>query len=695
MGGETAKKQQVQLGKQAQVGGPAAVVPISLPLINYRAVLRRTNAAGVWLVSDPAHANDTIIVKLDKNEAVRLLDIGVGEAFNESADSKHKWWKVQVFLGAHLDQAGWVAEAMLTKNPVVKKPGTRVMEAFAAGIIHVDTGQVLTANAGFSGDNVFGCSYEGDDANGMQWLQFAWREVISIDDQGDAAAASGPVTTAVATYQLTEGGTDKTFGTPAKENISVDARSAEDPFQDAVGDDPDDGSFGLPGTGDRSATSAGFFDSPLSAQDVVKAAFDQGDKTVIARFHGQQFLVKDRSTIQFATQVDIEWKYTDPKQLTSGAPKGVQTGTIIGPVGALPKAMADKLLELYPGFVGLTAAAGNVAVPDYSAALMRVMADKVWMVGDPERAADSIIVKLDRGERVILLDPAPDVRFNRNADSQHKWWKVRVFFGASQRDVNGPHYLKEGWIAASMLGTNIKVTKAGTRASATLGAGKVTLITGMGFEAIEQMGVSEPSAFSLSYEGKDADRMQWLQFASREIIGVDDAGNATPKTGPVTTDIATYQLTEGGTKDVFGTPGKDNFSVDSRSRSDPFQDAKDDQSMPGSAERTAEATTYFDPPGPIAEGVKEIFDGGATIVLERFHGFQFLVKERTAVQYAARVDVEWKYDDPKQALKDAAGLYSNTPQPVAKGTLIGPASSLSQDLADKLHELFPGFANLK
>src|SRR5207247_2639542 len=46
------------------------------------------------------------------------------------------------------------------------------------------------------------------------------------------------------------------------------------------------------------------------------------------------------------------------------------------------------------------------AVPaEYTGVLSRVAADKVWLVGDPTHARDTLIDKLDKGEHVTLTDP--------------------------------------------------------------------------------------------------------------------------------------------------------------------------------------------------------------------------------------------------------------------------------------------------
>ncbi len=323
------------------------------PPADYGAVLRKVAVDKVWLVSDPNHARDTLIDKLDKGEAVTLTDLGLGEKFNQGADSKRKWWKVKVFVGAHQDKEGWVMQALLGRSYKVKKAGTRMTGKLGEGKVHVDTGQVIEAEpaagfsgVGFSGDNVFSVTYEGKDAERMRWLQFAWREIVGVDDKGNSTAKTGPVTTGVGTYQLTEGGTWNALGTPIKkENFNTDSKSAIDPFADA-------GGGSVPGTADRTAESTSFFDQPAPALDLVKEMFDGGAKAVVSRAHYPKFLVEDGKTVRYHTIVSVEWKFNDPKQVDK-PPKGLEKAAAGGRASALPPLMAERLHDQYPAFKDL------------------------------------------------------------------------------------------------------------------------------------------------------------------------------------------------------------------------------------------------------------------------------------------------------------------------------------------------------
>ena len=72
----------------------------------------------------------------------------------------------------------------------------------------------------------------------------------------------------------------------------------------------------------------------------------------------------------------------------------------------------------------------------------------------------------------------------------------------------------------------------------------------------------------------------------REVIGADDKGGASaPVKDSITTSGGTYDLTDNGTFDKPGTPGKTNYNTDSPNKSDPFYEATFE------ADRTADSAT--------------------------------------------------------------------------------------------------------
>ena len=150
--------------------------------------------------------------------------------------------------------------------------------------------------------------------------------------------------------------------------------------------------------------------------------------------------------------------------------------------------------------------------------------------------------------------------------------------------------------------------------------------------------------------------------------------------------IATYELTQGGTLDRFGTPGPKNFSIDGSGSKgiDPFADTN----FPGTSDRTPDSVVEFDPPGAGFTVIAAAFKAGAKKVISRFHARDFLVKDGKAVIAATGVDIAWTLDDAKQVDTGApAGVQTAMP--------IVAASSLPADLAAVLHEKFPGFKDLK
>ena len=236
----------------------------------------------------------------------------------------------------------------------------------------------------------------------------------------------------------------------------------------------------------------------------------------------------------------------------------------------------------------------------------------------------------------------------------------------------------------ALLGQNYKVTKAGKRTTDSVGVGKVHIATGQTIKSESGVGFNGTNVFSVTYQGKDAEAKRWLQFIWREVIGIDEKGKSTAKSGPVSTMIGTYPLTEGGTQNTFGSPKKENFNVDSGSDVDPYVEGG---VFPGLADRTAESTTFFDPPGGALDVVRGVFDGGAKAVVSRVHAHQFLVDEGKTVQYQSRIDIEWRFNDPKQV--------DTPPDGDQKVGLAVAASALPTPMAERLHEQYPAFRHLK
>jgi hypothetical protein len=310
----------------------------------YGAVLRKVATSKVWMVSDPNRARDSILTKLDRNERVRVLDLGLSEDFNKRADSKHQWWRVKVFYGTHQDQEGWVREGSLERNYTVKKTGDRTTGRLGDATVNVETGQIVESDVGIGGDNMFTVSYKGSEASQMRWIQFIWREIIAVDDNGNATAQSQNIQTTIGNYPLALGGTESKFGTPKKENWNTDAVDPTNPFFEA------DTEADIPGSAERTPGSTSVMDSPLPGRDIMEGLLNGGAKLVVARAHTRQFLVKDETTVVFETSVDIEWRASNIKQLSA---RGVQKAGSMGPASALPPDIAARLHQQYPAYKNL------------------------------------------------------------------------------------------------------------------------------------------------------------------------------------------------------------------------------------------------------------------------------------------------------------------------------------------------------
>lgn len=149
----------------------------------YRLVIRN----GVWMVSDPSKSKDTITAKLDKYEIVQPADLGANQPFNQVEDPKDKWWKVEVLHGTHVGEEGWVMPNLLGTVFEVEDEGTQQHTGKSGdGTVTVCTGQELNALGRPFGNNIFSLSYQGEDADKADWLQFINREVIGMYDKSVA-----------------------------------------------------------------------------------------------------------------------------------------------------------------------------------------------------------------------------------------------------------------------------------------------------------------------------------------------------------------------------------------------------------------------------------------------------------------------------------------------------------------------------
>jgi hypothetical protein len=308
----------------------------------------------------------------------------------------------------------------------------------------------------------------------------------------------------------------------------------------------------------------------------------------------------------------------------------------------------------------------------YGGVVRAVATDKTWMVSNPSLYQKTIQHKLDKGELVQPLDLGAGEKFNQVSEARYKWWKVKVLRGA--------HVGQEGWVMAVLLGSILDVKKAGTVGhTGKVGEGEVTVSTG---QTIDANGAAfGDNMFSIGYEGKDADKMRWLQFIWREVIGVDDKGASKPVTGSITTSGGTYQLTEGGTKDSPGNPKKENYNTDSNNGTDPFYEAG------FAGDRTADSTTMIDQPYGANNKAKEAFDDGAKSAVTRAHFSTFLVKDEKEVKYRTHVDIQWNYDKKEDVDAPPAGKHTVSNS--------GETSALPTTIAERFHEQYPAYKDLK
>ncbi len=308
----------------------------------------------------------------------------------------------------------------------------------------------------------------------------------------------------------------------------------------------------------------------------------------------------------------------------------------------------------------------------YGGVVKSVVVDNTPLVSDASKPASTEVVKLSKANQVTPTDLGVGSAFNKGAEGTGKaWWKVKI--------VKGTNTGKEGWVQVDKLGSILNVKKAGTSEySGKVGAGQVEIHTG---QELERDGSPDgDNNFALTYTGKDAADSRWLQFIWREVIGVDDKGASTPMKGSITTTGGTYDLTDDGTAAKAGTPAKNNYNTDCPNPSDPFYEAF------GEGERTADSAKMIDLPGPMTPKVEAAFKGGAKKVVSRAHFTTFLVQARK-VTFKTKIDVLWDFKSKADAALPPAGSHTVSES--------GAATELPKTIAERFHEQYPAFKDIK
>lgn len=301
-----------------------------------------------------------------------------------------------------------------------------------------------------------------------------------------------------------------------------------------------------------------------------------------------------------------------------------------------------------------------------------VSADDVPLVSDASKPKDTEVVKLKKTDQVRPTDLGVGSAFNAGNEGTGKtWWKVDV--------IKGPNLGKQGWVQVSNLVSILDVKNAGKlEHTSKVGDGTVAIHTGQ--ELAREGAPDGDNNFALTYTGKDSDNARWLQFIWREIVGLDDKDASTPVKETITTSGGTYDLTDNGTYTTPGTPAKNNYNTDCPNTSDPFYEAF------GEADRTADSTKMIDLPGPAVSQVKGAFRGGAKKVASRAHFTTFLVKGR-AITFQTAINIAWDFQKKEDANSPPKGVHQ------VSGS--GAASALPKTIAERFHEQYPAFKDIK
>jgi hypothetical protein len=220
-----------------------------------------------------------------------------------------------------------------------------------------------------------------------------------------------------------------------------------------------------------------------------------------------------------------------------------------------------------------------------------------------------------------LLDAASGKLKDLTLDQQRRTHRHIVFL---RRPTNLPTDLSE----------DFKVTGAGkAEATQKAGGGDVTVRTGVSGKV--DGGDEATDTVSMGYSGKDAGKTLWLQFISREVV-IPATDKAKEKWVPGTTGAdegRKYELTTDPDKRVWNTDTHADAGT-------PFYEEF------GTSNRTADATTIFDTPTPVADVVRKQLEGGAKRVISRAHLVTYLVRDMQVLHRVA-IDLEWSFTKPQ------------------------------------------------
>ena len=360
------------------------------------------------------------------------------------------------------------------------------------------------------------------------------------------------------------------------------------------------------------------------------------------------------------------------RQESAGLAPGKQTLTERLPLIGLPAASAGATAVQRKAAASRADGASVSADVAFGGIVKSITVDDTPLVSDASKPKDTEVVKLKKTDQVRPVDLGVGSAFNKGSEGTGKtWWKVAV--------IKGPNVGKEGWVQVGSLGSILSVKDAGKLESTTkVGDGTVEVHTG---QELEREGAPDgDNNFALTYKGKDADDARWLQFIWREIIGVDDKGASTPVRETITTTGGTYDLTDNGTFDKFGKPVKNNYNTDCPDKSDPFYETV------GESDRTADSTKMIDLPGALTGQVKGAFKNGAKQVASRAHFATFLIKGRK-VTFQTAIDIAWRFAKKEDADAPSKGVHT------VSGS--AEASALPAPIAERFHDQYPGFKDIK
>lgn len=295
--------------------------------------------------------------------------------------------------------------------------------------------------------------------------------------------------------------------------------------------------------------------------------------------------------------------------------------------------MSGSELDFALELLGINPASGRAVATgppstqaQFDAAARRLEAAMTGQIGTDEEAVYATLLPLNR---------------NAALSTQLKAAYQRIFGRALEDDIRNEMsgdelsyalYLLNAPPPAVPRGSFQTVPSSGTPPATpppTVEGGRVSALTAVQYTT--PGGGTGSVSFAVAYSGGLAADSRWLQFIWREVQVTDASGANRWLTDTVTIGARTYPLTTNN--------GPRNYSVDSRSATDPFYEAST-----STARREPDLTMIADAPTPLRSLVTREYGLGARSVISRARFEIYLIRDYRTL-YHVGIDVEHSFRD--------------------------------------------------